>query len=485
MSSPAEGSRRSRLLWVSILYFAEGLPYGLFADVIPVQWREQGVPLARIGALSLLGLAWTLKFLWAPAIDHVRRHRRWMASADIAMAVIALFFAWHTSFDTAAWFAVGGFTLLSATNDIAIDGYTIDLLPKGEMGIANGLRIGFYRVGLLAAGFVLALSSFISWRGAYFIAAGLLVVNAIACLNAPQEPAVAAAPVLGFRSELRALARNPAAIGLVLLLVLAALKLGADGLHLPLPPALVWTLLGIGLLAFILGRRRGGRAELAELRRGPMFGALMEMLSRPGMPVVLLFILTYKLAESAMGFMVKPFWVDAGFSAAEIGLVSVNIGIALSIAGGLVGGWATDRLGLFRALWILGFVQALPNLVYYAAAALFMPHAAGAPITDGERVVVYLASATESFASGVGTSAFLAFLMAIVNKRRSAAEFALLSSVFAFSRSLAGFASGIGAARLGYAHYFLLTFLLAFPAYLFLPWVKQMLLRVERFEAAD
>lgn len=485
MSSVSPGARRSRLLWVSILYFAEGLPYGLFSDVIPVQWREQGVSLARIGALSLLGLAWTLKFLWAPAIDHVRRHRRWMAVADIAMALIALFFAWHTSFDSTAWIAVGAFTILSATNDIAIDGYTIDLLPKDEMGIANGLRIGFYRVGLLAAGFVLTMSSFIGWRGAYFVAAGLLVVDAIACLNAPTEPPVPAVPAPAIGNELGMLVRNPAAIGLVALLALAALKLGADGLHLRFPALAGWGLFAVAAFGLTIGRLRPGRAKLADLRQGPMFGALMEMLSRPDMPAVLLFILTYKLAETALGFMVKPFWVDAGFSAAEIGLVSVNIGIALSIAGGLFGGWATDRLGLFRALWLLGLVQALPNLVYWAAASWFMPHAAGAPISVAERVVVYLASGTESFASGVGTSAFLAFLMAIVNKRRSAAEFALLSSVFAFSRSLAGFASGIGAATLGYAHYFLITFLLGFPAYLFLPWVRRMLDQADRFEAAD
>ena len=78
-----------------------------------------------------------------------------------------------------------------------------------------------------------------------------------------------------------------------------------------------------------------------------MFGALMELLRRPGDLPVLLFILVFKLPDAAMGFMVKPFWVDVGFSAAQIGLVSVNIGLALSIAGGIVGGWITDRIGIF------------------------------------------------------------------------------------------------------------------------------------------
>ena len=91
------------------------------------------------------------------------------------------------------------------------------------------------------------------------------------------------------------------------------------------------------------------------------------------------------------------------------------------------------------------------------------------------RAVLYAASAAESFTGGLGTAAFLAFLMAIVDKRHSATEYALLSSVFALSRSVAGWASGFGAQAMGYAPYFLLTFFLSFPAYLLLPWAKKML----------
>jgi PAT family beta-lactamase induction signal transducer AmpG len=174
--------------------------------------------------------------------------------------------------------------------------------------------------------------------------------------------------------------------------------------------------------------------------------------------------------------MVKPFWVDAGFSATEIGLVSVNIGLALSIAGGLLGGWYTDRAGIFRALWVLGLLQALSNLGY-ALAAWMIPVGTGAAPVLEHRVFVYAASAAESFTGGLGTAAFLAFLMAIVDKRRSAAEYALLSSVFALSRSLAGWASGFGAQEFGYAYYFLLTFFLSFPAFVLLPWAARMLQR--------
>ena len=176
-----------------------------------------------------------------------------------------------------------------------------------------------------------------------------------------------------------------------------------------------------------------------------------------------------------MGFMVKPFWVDAGFSASQIGLVSVNLGLLLSIVGGIAGGWITDRIGIFRSLWVLGLFQAVSNLGYAWAAAL-LPTGITPEIIPTEHIVLmYSASGLESFTGGLGTAAFLAFLMAIVNKEHSATEYALLSSVFALSRSLAGWASGFGAEIMGYSDYFLLTFFLAFPAYLLLPWVSRML----------
>ena len=150
---------RVRLFWIAVLYVAEGLPFGLFSDVFPVAFRENHAPLSEIGVISLLGLPWTLKFLWAPAIDHFRHHRLWMLGADLFMALALGHLAWDRGIGPAALVTIGVFTLLSSTNDIAIDGYSLELLEVGEMGIGNGLRIGFYRAGMLAAGLVLIAST--------------------------------------------------------------------------------------------------------------------------------------------------------------------------------------------------------------------------------------------------------------------------------------------------------------------------------------
>ena len=469
------------MFWVGILYFAQGFPLGIFYEIFPVYFRQEGVELKDIGLLSLLGLAWTLKFLWAPAVDHYRHHRRWMLSVDLAMGALMLFFAVTAGFGPWVWIAIGCFTLLSATNDIAIDGYTIELLKKNEMGLANGLRIGFYRVGLLASGIILILSDYITWSGAYITAAAILVLSGFVCLVAPKEKDYVREKTLSLASELKALIVQPRIFGAVLLFLLGCVWLINRTTEWSNTVANFWlyAFAVAGLLMAVSVAVRSVRppsaVATAKISTGPMFGTLLAMLARPYIIPIIFFILIFKLADSSMGFMVKPFWVDSGFTATQIGFVSVNIGLILSIAGGIAGGWFTDRVGIFTALWILGLLQAMSNLGYALAASILPEAAQGAEILLQHKLLMYGASATESFTGGLGTAAFLAFLMAIVNKKNSATEYALLSSIFALSRSFAGWAGGYGAASLGYAPYFLLTFFLAFPAYFFLPWVKKML----------
>lgn len=482
MSAPSP-LLKSKMFWIGILYFAEGFPLGLFYDVFPVHFRQQGVELWQIGFMSLLGLAWTLKFIWAPAIDHYRHHRRWMAGADLLMGMVMIVFAVYAEFGPWVWFAIGAFTLLSATNDIAIDGYTIEYLNKNELGLANGLRIAFYRVGMLTAGVILMLVDVIGWTGSYLSAAGVFVIVACACLLAPRERAIKAAGTVALSHELKALLTHPLAFSAVIGFLLGVLWLIDRSTHWSGETPHFWnTALAIAVL-LILGAKLFSRFSVKVKREeahtpiteGPMFGTFLAMLQRPYIIPVLIFVLIFKLGDSAMGFMVKPFWVDSGFSAGQIGMVSVNIGLGLSILGGIIGGWYTDRAGIYKGLWVLGLFQAFSNLGYAISASFIAPPAAGVEPGSSHQLLMYSASAIESFTGGLGTAAFLAFLMAIVNKRHSATEYAILSSVFALSRSLAGWASGYGADLMGYADYFLLTFFLAFPAYLLLPWVLKML----------
>jgi MFS transporter, PAT family, beta-lactamase induction signal transducer AmpG len=480
---------RRKLFWVALLYFGEGLPLGVFYDIFPVYFRQQSVNLADIGLLSLLGLAWTVKFLWAPAVDWARHHRWWVSAANAGMACVMWGFTLAAPGTIAVgpwvWIAIGVFTLLSATNDIATDGYTIELLDRREYGLANGFRIAFYRVGMIFAGVMLMVSGWLGWSMAYLLGGATFTVNALVALLAPPEkPAPEERSSAG--SELALLRDQPRWVFALLCLLLglawpalAPLARFADWSALVAWSDTWWFrgAIPVGLMfvgaAIMVHAARQPRAQ--RLRQGPVFGAWVDLLARPGMLAILLFILLFKLGDAAMGFMVKPFWVDSGFSAQQIGLVSVNLGLALSIGGGLIGGWYVDTRGIFRGLWVLGLWQALSNLGY-AAGAWFVPAAAqGADVALLHQALVYGASALESFTGGLGTGAFLAFLMAITSRAKATTEFAILSSIFAFSRAVAGWAGGIGAQELGYAAYFFLTFWLSFPAYALLPQVRRML----------
>src|SRR5882672_2857434 len=145
---------RKKLIWISILYFAEGLPYGLIYDVLSVYFRQSGVSLKEIGFMFFLTLPWAIKFLWSPLVDRFGQRRTWVTVCCVAMAAVMfsvpLFDAGHPT--TGLWALLLLFTVASATQDIAIDAYTIGLLSKGEEGVANGVRVALYRAALLLGG---------------------------------------------------------------------------------------------------------------------------------------------------------------------------------------------------------------------------------------------------------------------------------------------------------------------------------------------
>jgi MFS transporter, PAT family, beta-lactamase induction signal transducer AmpG len=156
--------------------------------------------------------------------------------------------------------------------------------------------------------------------------------------------------------------------------------------------------------------------------------------------------------------MVRPFWLASGLSLDEIGLITGTLGILASIVGGLTGGFFMVRYGTFHGLWFLGLWQSLSNLTYVWIAVY----------PQSGHFGVYVASAVESFCAGLGTSAFLAFLMSISKKEFSATQYAVFSALFRVTGIIAGSLSGWATEHMGYAHYFALTFFLSLPAFLFI-----------------
>jgi MFS transporter, PAT family, beta-lactamase induction signal transducer AmpG len=379
-----------KLIIVSLLYFAEGFPYGIIEQAFPVYFRINGMTLEHMGLLSVVMLPYALKFLWAPAVDFLGQRRQWISAVQILMSLLLCM---TISLDPSApglalWVCLGLLAMLSATQDIAIDAYSIELLQPSEMGIANGFRQAAYRVALvMAGGIFVAMGGWIGWRATYLIAAAILGLCATASFWLPAVEV-----------------QRP--------------TFSLDSLTAP----------------------------------------ARDFLTRPGLVQVAAFILLYKLGDMAMGPMVRPFWLERGLTTTEIGLITGSLGILSSIAGGLAGGLFMARFGVFNGLWFLGLWQSLSNLTYVWVAAT----------PDTGHMGIYVASAVESFCAGLGTSAFLAFLMSVCNKQFSATQYAILSALFRITGILSGVPSGWATGSLGFASYFALTFLMSLPAFAFI-----------------
>jgi PAT family beta-lactamase induction signal transducer AmpG len=375
---------------VAALSFASGLPYFFFNETVPVWLAASGMSLAGIGLASGASLPWVLKFLWAPLVDRLGSRRLWIRVCLGLLAATTALLAGADPARHAGQLAalLLFYVTLSATQDIAIDAYTIETTHGRELGVANSVRIGAYRsASFVSSAFLVWVAARHGWRAAFLAGAALLGALALATLVLPSP-----------RRETS---------------------------H---PPT------------------------LAE--------PIRSLLGRPGIWAVVLFALLFKLDISAMEPMTKPFWVASGFSLDQIAALTTGRLLA-TLAGAALGGVIATRVGIFHALWSLGLVQLLSSLGYAAAAA---GGAGKTPITA--------AALFENFAAGLGTAAFLAFLMSVCERRYAATQFALLTAVFALSRWAAGLLSGVLAERLGFGGYFLLTFMMGLPAYALLPRIR-------------
>lgn len=393
-------SSRNKLGIVAILYFIQGSPPAILWEVLPVYFRIQGLSLRAIGGLRLLELPYSAKVFWSPLVHRYGDRRAWVTVCMVGIAVILTLLPF-VDVAQPTWtllILLLLFTTLSATQDIAIDSYTVGLVGRDEEGPANGVRASAYRVALvLIGGGIVFAAARLAWTRLYFVAAVLFALLSVTTLRVP-------------------------------------------------------------------------RLDLsAEARRRWLSGFVGWIATWHAIPLVL-FVLSYRLGEFAIGPMVKPFWVDYGSLVwanredlmRQIALVPTTFGIALSVVGALAGGAFISRYGTFHGIWVLGLLQAVSNLGYAAVAWWDL----GGP-------GLYGASIIESFTGGLGTAAFLAFLMNVCEKEHATMQYALLSSIFSLSGRLVSGISGLGAERLGFGDYFGFTFLLSLPAYLLLPWVKR------------
>jgi PAT family beta-lactamase induction signal transducer AmpG len=392
-----------RLLSVVLLSFASGLPLGLVWIAIPAWLAREGVDIRVIGLFTLAQTPWSFKLLWSPLMDRYRppflgRKRGWILLGQAALFAATLWLAGVSDRPQAVW-VIGALTLAiafaSATHDIAIDAYAVEVLRRDEQGIASGSRTAFYRAAMLTAGGAsITLAAATSWPFVNLVLALLYLPMMLVTVRAPEPEA------------------------------------------LPPPPQ-----------------------SLREAVWGPFVGFLAQHRSLE----ILGFVVLYKLGDNLTQSLTGPFLVQIGFDDVDVGIGRTAVGQVAAIAGAFLGGLLTDRMGLGRALWVFGLLQLVSNLGYAAVAE-----------AGPNRPLMFAAQAFEHLSSGLGSGAFGVLLLRLTQKRFSATQYALLSSLFTLPRVLAGPVTGVLADAIGWRDFFVLTVVFGVPGLLmlarFVPW---------------
>ncbi len=297
-----------------MLGFASGLPLALTGGTLQAWATLDGVSLQSIGFLTLIGSAYTLKFLWAPLVDRysfpfLGRRRSWILLTQLALAAsiaaMGLYSPGSSMLPLAMLAVLVAF--LSATQDIAFDAYSTDVLRSEERAAGAAVKVLGYRLAMIVSGglaLVLA-DQWLGWQKTYFLMGAFMAVCAFATLIAPEPEVVAAAP----RS-----------------LALAVVE------------------------------------------------PLGEFFRRRGALTLLLLIVLYKLGDAFAGALSTTFLLrGAGFTGTEVGAVNKVFGLTATIFGALAGGTLMARLGLYRSLMMFGLLQAVSNFGYWVL-AVTPPH---------------------------------------------------------------------------------------------------------------
>src|SRR5262249_40887167 len=351
---------------------------------------------------------WTFKVLWAPLMDRysprfLGRKRSWMILCQVFLIVGLLGLAAQGAApEVGAVAAVATFIAFwSASQDIAIDAYAVEVLERSEQGLAVGARVALYRAATLISG--------------------------------------AVAVTFGER------------IGWSTVFVILAL------LFLPMMAVVFWS------------PEPAGESKAPRTLRDAVFDPLVDIFRRSTALQIIGFLLLYKFGENLATALTRPFLVQKCYAPEGVGRAPATIGLIAIIGGTFFGGWMTERIGLGRALWIFGAIQAVGFLGYIVVDQMTpgSPCAAGGapaiaqPILS--RLVMYAAVGIENACQGMATGAFGGLLLRLTQKQFSATQYALCSSVFALGRTLAGPPAGFLVDAIGWTPFFLVSTAASIP----------------------
>ncbi|MFN8370535.1 MAG: AmpG family muropeptide MFS transporter [Bacteriovoracaceae bacterium] len=379
-----------RLITAFLMGISAGLPLLLTMTLMQAWAKDANVSLKEIGLMSLVGIPYTVKFLWSPIFDRftlpfLGRRRGWLLIVQILL-ILSIVGMGLTSPMNLTSFVIVAFliTFFSASQDIVIDAYRREDLLENELGLGSSYYVYGYRVGMLmVSGGGMILSDYIPWKYVFFVMAACMSVGLITTLFCHEPKVVEAAP-----KNLRESVIDP----------------------------------------------------------------FVDYLKRPSAITILIFILLYKLGDNLALALTTPFYLELGFTKTEIGTVVKLFGFWATMAGSILGGIIILKIGINRALWIFGFLQMFATLGFAILSKV------GNSVTVLSSVVII-----ENLATAMATAAFVGFMASITNKKFTATQYALLSSLMGVPRVFISASSGFLAESMGWFNFFIFCTVVAIP----------------------
>lgn len=398
---------RSPWTFIPTLYFAEGVPYVIINTVSVIFYKKMGIENAQIAFwTSLLYLPWVIKMFWAPIVDTYSTKRNWIVYTQVAMlgcltCVAFSFQVPHFFILSLLCLTVGAF--VSATHDIAADGFYLLALNKEQQAFFAGIRSVFYRFAII-------------------FGSGVLVVLA---------------------GELE--------IGLKNIPLSWTLAIGLS--------ALIFAFLFIfhGSILPVVESDLEQEAK-SPTEKIPFLSIIKSYFRQDQIGSILAFILLYRLGEAMLGKIASPFLLDKrelgglGLSTSDVGLAYGTVGVISLIFGGILGGILIAKYGLRKSILPMALAVHLPNLFYVYMAYVQPP-------TE----LVYLLVALDQFGYGLGFTAFSIYLMYISRGEYKTSHFAISTGFMALGMMFPGLISGYIQQAVGYPSFFILVFLATIP----------------------
>ena len=440
------------------LGFSAGLPIMLVYTTLSAWLREVGVSRTMIGFFIWVSFAYSLKFLWAPLTDRIRipvladkigNRLAWtfLAIIGVTLSMVAMGFQDPAQNLRNVAICAVSIAFFSATLDICVDAWRVDAgEDKEQATLAAVYQLG-YRIGMiLAISGVLWVAKITSWHIAYWCVAGIALIGAITPFWASRTSEPQAKP-------LGQIKWSRFAIILPIITLVLLFKKHAD------VSDLLYVVLAILAVPYlcVAGLLIWGRALLAgtEIYEMPIIGDFADIVRRYGWltMLVLLIVMTYRLSDYTMGVMAMPLYIDLGYDKAAIGQIKGAFGVIMLILGAFGGGWAAVKYGLLKTLIMGAILTIVTNLAFAWLAQIETP----------VNIYLLVTIGADNLAAGFAGTAIIAFMSLLTNKDFTATQYALFSSLVAFSgKSLAGF-SGVLADMIDYQNFFVVTALFGIP----------------------